>query len=177
MKVLTASAPGHLKLALLTTNPNEFSEAPDCAYLEISAAEATALLDLIGVTQQFGRRTAASGLIERCYDISLGLGRRLPVFRVLHLPFADDEAPDHERPIVLLPEDFDPETLGEHAEHRVECHRIEVGENTVRFSALLRHGDDRFVTTSLDGELLGRIARDCPTALPAVRLGRHHAFV
>jgi hypothetical protein len=177
MKVITATAPSHLKLALHTTNNNEFSDAPDCAYLEISAAEAAALLDLIGLTQHFGRKTAASGLIERCYDISLGLGRRLPVFRVLHLPFTEDEAPDTDRPLVLLPDDFDPETLGDHAEHRVECHRIEVGENTVRFSALLRHGDDRFVTTSLDGELLGLIARELPTTLPSARLDRRDVFV
>ncbi len=177
MKVLAATAPSHVKLALHTTTNNEFSDAPDCAYVEISAAEAEALIDLIGVTQRFGRTTAASGLIERCYDVSLGLGRRLPTFRVLHLPFADDEAPEQERPVVLLPEDFDPEALGEHAEHRVECHRIEVGENTVRFSALSKHGDDRFLTTSLSRELLDLIAHDYPTKLPSVRLSRHDSYV
>ena len=52
------------------------------------------------------------------------------------------------------------------AEQRVECHRIELGREQVRFSALLRRGDDRFVTTDLTEKLLQSMANDYPTDLP-----------
>ncbi len=176
MNVLTASAPSHLKLALHTTKNNEFSEAPDYAYLEISALQAQAVIYLVSLTRQFGLGTAESGLVERCYDVSLGLGRRLPIFRLLHLPFAESGEPSSDQPTVALPDDFDPDALGEHAEHRVECHRIKVGPTSVRFSALSKHGDDRFVTTSLSEELLQMIANDYPTGLPAARLEHRNAW-
>lgn len=160
----------YLKLALHATTPNEWSEAPDYAYLEISVPQARALVYLMSLAQQFRGQMARSGLVDPCYDISLGLGERLPNFRLIRIPFAEGEEPDRDRPVVILPEEFAPESIGEEAEHRVECHRIEVGRETVRFSALRKQGDDRFLTTELRGQLLQWIANDYPTDLPVARL-------
>ncbi|MDP3071118.1 MAG: hypothetical protein Q8N18_12580 [Opitutaceae bacterium] len=170
MNVIAASAQSSLKLAVHATTPNEFSEAPDYAYLEITHLQARALVYLMSLTQQFRGQMARSGLVDPCYDISLGLGERLPNFRLIQIPFGEDQEPQRDRPIVLLPEEFDPESVGENAEHRVECHRIEVGREQVRFSALLRRGDDRFVTTDLNEKLLQEIANQYPTDLPLAAL-------
>ena len=170
MNVITASAIPDIKLALHTTTPNEWSEAPDYAYLEISVPQARALVYLLSLTQQFRRETARIGLVDPGYDISLGLGERLPNFRLMRIPFAEGEEPDRDRQVMLLPEEFESESIGEEAEHRVECHRVEVGTETVRFSALLKKGDDRFLTTELGGKLLQLIANDYPTDLPVARL-------
>jgi hypothetical protein len=166
MNVIAASAMSHLKLALHTTTTNEWSEAPDYAYLEISVPQARALVYLMSLTQQFRGQMDRSGLVDPCYDISLGLGQRLPNFRLIPIPFADEQEPQRDRPIVRLPEEFDPEQSAVGAEHRVECHRIEVGREQVRFSALLKRGDGRFITTSLGEALLQTIANDYPTDLP-----------
>ncbi|MEO6244428.1 MAG: hypothetical protein ABIQ12_03250 [Opitutaceae bacterium] len=170
MKVITASALSALKLALHTTTPNEWSEAPDYAYLEISVRQAEALLQLMSATQEFRSNAERSRLIDPGYDISVGAGERLPDFRLIRIPFADGQEPDRDRPIVLLPEEFDPENVRDDAEHRVECHRVEVGRDRVRLTALRRHGDDRFVTTDLDGKLLQTMANDFPTDLPVAVL-------
>ena len=101
----------HLKLALHTTTTNEWSEAPDYAYLEISVPQAQALVYLMSLTQQFRGQMDRSGLVDPCYDISLGLGKRLPNFRLISIPFADEQEPQRDRPIVRLPEGFDPEPI------------------------------------------------------------------
>ena len=170
MNVIAASAQSSLKLAVHATTPNEFCEAPDYAYLEISHLQARALVYLMSPTQQFRGQMARSGLVDPCDDMSLGLGERLPNFRLIRIPFGDEQGPQRDRPIVQLPEEFDPEIVGEGAEQRVECHRIELGREQVRFSALLRRGDDRFVTTDLTEKLLQSMANDYPTDLPIAGL-------
>lgn len=166
MNVIAASAMSRLKLALHTTTTNEWSEALDYAYLEISVPQARAIVYLMSLTQQFRRQMARSGLVDPCYDISLGLGERLPIFRLIPIPFADGQEPQRDRPIMRLPDEFDPERMSAGAEHRVECHRIDVGREQVRFSALLKRGDGRFVTTGLGEALLQTIANDYPAGLP-----------
>ncbi|MDQ5977169.1 MAG: hypothetical protein QG602_141, partial [Verrucomicrobiota bacterium] len=104
------------------------------------------------------------------HDISVGSGDLLPDFRLLHLPFDDDEAPDSDRPVVQLPVDFEVENVSAENEHRVECHRIEVSQDGVRFTALLRHGSDRLTTVQLDRELIQAIAAGRSPNLPTAKL-------
>jgi hypothetical protein len=168
MKVLTADAQPALKLALHTTTPNEWSEAPDYAYLEVTPAHARALLHVIWETRELRRRLSSSGHIEPGYGILLGLGERLPRFELISIPFDEAQEPDRDRPVVELPESYEPASAVD--EHRVECHRVEVGCDWVRFTALLRRGDDRFLTTDLSETLLQAIANEFPSGLPAANL-------
>ena len=154
MKVLTAAARATSSSPCTRPATTNSPKHPTTPTSKSPPLQAQAVIYLVSLTRQFGQRTAESGLVERCYDVSLGLGRRLPIFRLIHLPFAESGEPGGDQPIVALPDDFDPDALGEHAEHRVECHRIEVGHTSVRFSTLSKHGDDRFVTTSLSEDLL-----------------------
>jgi hypothetical protein len=55
-------------------------------------------------------------------------------------------------------------------EHRVECHRIEVNQDGVRFTAVLRHGSDRLTTVQLDLELIQTIAAGRSPRLPTAKL-------
>ncbi|MEY2879094.1 MAG: hypothetical protein RLZZ15_1474, partial [Verrucomicrobiota bacterium] len=96
MNTVTASAMSALKLALHTTTPNEWSEAPDYAYLEISVPQARDLVYLMSLVQQFRDETARFGLVDPGYDIGLGLGERLPSFRLIRIPFAEGEQPDRD---------------------------------------------------------------------------------
>ena len=152
-----------LKLGLHTTVNNEWSDAPGYAYLEIGAEQAQAILDLIGLTQVFRTHAGDSGLICPHYAICFGSGSKVPDFRLIEIPFVDTEEPDSSRPIVLLPAVFDADATAPETEHRVECHRIEVDDEQVRFTALSRHGSDEFTTADLGSALLQAIAgrRDC----------------
>ena len=166
MTTAIASATFPLKLALHTTCDNEWAETPDYAYLEISPVQARAIIYLMSLTQQFCGRAAKTGLVDPFYAVSLGLGERLPNFRLVRIPFGPDQEPNRDRPVVTLPEEFTAESVSETNEHRLECHRIEIGRGEVRFTALLKRGSDRFITTGMEETLLQMIANEYPTGLP-----------
>ena len=69
-----------------------------------------------------------------------------------------------------MPAEFDADATAPETEHRVECHRIEVDGEQVRFTAFSRHGSDEFTTTDLGSALLQAIAarRDCGLPLAAL---------
>ena len=166
MTTLTDSVPHSLKLALHTTTANEWSEAPDYAYLEISPVQARAMLDLLRVTNAFRTDAARAGLLNRFFAISVGTGEMIPNFQMIWIPLRDGQEPDGIRTAVELPEAFDPEYVGADNEHRVECHRIELGDERVRFTALLKHGSDQFTTANLDRATLEAIAEGRATEIP-----------
>jgi len=159
-----------LKLSLHTTVNNEWSDAPGYAYLEIGAEQAQAILDLIGLTKVFREQVGKSGLICPLYSICVGSGIKVPDFRLIEIPFVDTEEPDGSRPVVLLPAEFDADATARESEHRVECHRIEVDDEQVRFTALSRHGSDEFTTTDLGRALLQNIANGRQCGLPMATL-------
>ena len=166
MTTLTAAVPHSLKLALHTATANEWYEAPDYAYLEISPVQARAMLDLLRATNNFCTQVARAGLLNRSLAISVGTGEMIPNFRMIWIPLQDGHEPDAARTAVELPEAFDPDCVGEANEHRVECHRIELGDERGRFTALLKHGSDEFTTADLDRATLEAIAQERATGIP-----------
>lgn len=71
--------------------------------------------------------------------------------------------------MVHLPDDFTADAVADD-ECRVECHRIEVGDCQVRFTALAKYSSHRFTTADLTVELLHALAEGCAISLPPVRL-------
>jgi hypothetical protein len=159
-----------LKLGLHTTVNNEWSDAPGYAYLEIGAEQAQAILDLIGLTKVFREQAGNSELICPHYAICFGSGIKVPDFRLIEIPFVEGEEPDSNRPVVLLPVKFDADATAPETEHRVECHRIEVDDEQVRFTALSRHGSDEFTTADIGSALLQAVADGRETGLPLAAL-------
>jgi len=170
MKKVISISKGSVKLALYTTVCNDDSDAPGYAYLEISTEKAKAILTLIELTNVFREQAGQARLISPFFPVSFGSGEKLPTFRLIQIPFKDDQAPTYQREIVRLPANFDATGTEREPEYRVECHRIEIGEEQVWFTALLRHGSDEFTTVDLSIELLRAIAegRDC--GLPLAKL-------
>lgn len=143
--------------------------APETAYVAIDPNQAQAILDLLDLTAGFRGQAHAAGLLDPLFSISAGIGERIPDFRLVRIPFADDEVSD-ERPGVLLPDEFSPDNVPEGDECRVECHRIELSPDRVRFTALAKRGSLRFTTADLDVKLLHAIALDREIPLPMARL-------
>lgn len=171
MNTICPSLPSGLQLALQVTSNHEWSDAPETAYLLIDARQAQAILDLMGLTKVFREQATRVGLVSRWFTVSVGSGEMLPDFRLLRIPFDEGEAPDSDRPVVRLPGEFDAASIPDGDEHRVECHRIEVDDSDVRFTALLRHGSNKFTTAELDRELIQTIADGrIPGAIPAAKL-------
>jgi hypothetical protein len=171
MNTITTAAMSPRKLALYTTANNEWSDAPESAYLEIDAEQARAMIDLLVMTTRFRDEADRAGLLSPFYSVTAGTGERIPNFRLLPIPFLDDAPLDAERPVVRLPNDFCADAVPPDHECRVECHRIEIAHGHVRFTALAKHGDHRFTTADLELRLLQAIAdgRADELARPALK--------
>ena len=175
MNTITASAMFRLKLALYTTANNEWSDAPDCAYLEIDAEQARAIIDLLVMTTRFRDEADRAGLLSRHYSVTAGTGELIPDFRLVRIPFVDGDQLSGDRPVVRLPDDFSADCLPAEAECRVECHRIEIAHGQVRFTALAKHGDHRFTTADLELRLLQAIADERDDGVHRAELKPAHA--
>ena len=154
-----------MKLALLTSCNNGWSEAPSTAFLEITPAGAAAILSLMDRATAFRAAADEARLADRFFAVSVGAGPLIPDFRLMTIPV--EEGPDSDRPVLVLPADFEPDSICPEDEWRVECHRIELDEGDARFTALLRHGSDELTTAELTRDVLRAIAENRDPGLPA----------
>jgi hypothetical protein len=159
-----------MKLALLTSCNNEWSEAPSTAYLELTPTGAKAVLSLMDMATAFRSKADEARLSHRFFTVSIGAGPLIPDFRLLEVSFDFQHAPDSDQPVLVMPADFDPDSIPDENEWRVECHRIELDEGDVRFTALSRHGSDEFTTAELTRAMLQAIAEDRDPGLGAAVL-------
>lgn len=170
MNTIAVPATSALKLALRTTANDEWSDAPDSAYLEIDADQARAIIDLLVMATEFRAAADRVGLLSPHYSVTAGTGERVPDFRLIRIPFAETTSFSGDQPVVRLPDNFSPDTLTGDDECRVECHRIEIGHSNVRFAALAKYGDHRFTTADLELSLLRAIAEHRDDGLPRAEL-------
>lgn len=154
-----------MKLYLAVSSNEVESSAPDGAYLEVASEGAVALLKLMQLVDGFRMALAAEGLASQHFGISVGSGDRIPAFRLLDI--GEEVSGDD---VVVLDDEFDADSVDESAERRVECHRVEIGDGEVRFSALDKHGAARYTTADLSKVALDAIAAGGDPGYPRVNV-------
>ena len=144
-----------MHLAFTVSCNNEHSIAPGRGCVSLSADAAKTILELHRAAMAFRKETSATGAVSEFYQVSVGLGDKLPCFKVVAL--AEPEFV-HEELVWMLPADFNLDALPDSAFHRVECHRISLDTDSVRFTALDKHSGDVFSAADIALSVVRAIA-------------------
>jgi hypothetical protein len=158
-----------MNLLLYVSCASEFDGAPSMGFIAISAAHAKAIVVLFDLVGPFVRDADKQGLVSRFFNASFGTGDKIPDFRLVEL----SERLGHdmtEEQVGVLPDDFDSQSAVPVDEARIECHRIEIGQDDVRFTALAKHGSAEFSTADIPIAVFRAIADGHMPVLKRVEL-------
>ncbi len=157
-----------MHLAFTVSCSNENSIAPGTGCLDLSEEGAKTISKLHDAAMRFREKMSSIGAASEFFRVSVGVGNKLPGFKVVALEVERPSLEDQEG-VGLLQADFNLDVLPDSAFCRVECHRVWLETDSVRFSASDKFSGDIFTTAEIPLSVVRAIATGKKPRLPAVK--------